>query len=370
MKVAVLGAGCGGQAIAGYLASQGNEVNLYNRSSNRINPLAKNNQIILQGSISSQGRINRATTDIGEAVDGSDLIMVATTATGHYDIAKAMAPHLKEGQSIVLNPGRTFGILEFANSLFEHGCNAEVAVAEANTLLYATRIIVPGMSYIHGVKKKVAVAAVPHSKTGDVVALLNEHFPQFYAADNFLATSLGNIGAVFHPTITLANKDKIKKGADFDFYREGVTREVAEHMERVDDERLRIASSFGVDVQSLKEWLCERYCLSEDNLYDALRNNPVYRDLAAPKTLNMRYLTEDIPTGLVPFSEVGRAIGVRTDNIDALIEEASRELGVDFRKEGRTIAKLGLDKGIIFKNIEMLLSIEKMKDYLRLREAA
>ena len=39
MRIAVIGAGCGGQAIAGFLASQGNAVNLYNHRLNRIIPL-------------------------------------------------------------------------------------------------------------------------------------------------------------------------------------------------------------------------------------------------------------------------------------------------------------------------------------------
>ncbi|MCE7738284.1 MAG: NAD(P)-binding domain-containing protein, partial [Candidatus Heimdallarchaeota archaeon] len=94
MNIAIIGAGCGGQAIAGYLASKGNEVNLYNRSIDRIRLLMKKKEIELQGEIHSKGKLNLVTTDISEAVRGTELIMVVTTATGHYDIATALAPHL------------------------------------------------------------------------------------------------------------------------------------------------------------------------------------------------------------------------------------------------------------------------------------
>ncbi len=363
MNIAIIGAGCGGQAIAGFLASKGNKVNLYNRSPERIKHLLNTKKIQLQGKIRSKGKLNLVTADISEAVEGTDLIMVVTTATGHYEIAKALAPHLQEGQSIVLNPGRTFGSLEFMNALFEGGLKVDVNVAEANTLIYATRIIEPGVSDIKGVKKTISVSVLPYNRTSHVISLLNENYPQFYATKNFLTTSLGNIGAVFHPAIALLNRDRIKNQETFDFYRDGATKEVVEYMDHVDEERRNIARKFGVEVQSLREWLCERYDLQENNLYDALHNNPSYGGLFAPTTLNMRYLTEDIPTGLVPFSELGKAVGVETSYIDNLINIASSELRVDFRGQGRNLYKLGLNPKTIFEDLKRVSELETLTEY-------
>ncbi|MCG3226225.1 MAG: NAD/NADP octopine/nopaline dehydrogenase family protein [Candidatus Heimdallarchaeota archaeon] len=363
MNIAVLGAGCGGQAIAGFLASKGNKVNLYNRSPERIRLLLNKKEIQLQGEIQAVGELNLVTTDISKAVYETDLIMVVTTATGHCDIAKALAPCLQRGQTIVLNPGRTFGSLEFMKTLIDGGLEVDVNVAEANTLIYATRIIRPGLSEIKGIKKTISLSVLPNHRTSYVVSLLNENYPQFYAVDNFLITSLGNIGAVFHPTITLLNRERIKKKETFDFYREGATREVVEYMEQVDYERRNIARKFGVEVQSLRDWLCERYGLQEDNLYDALHQNPYYRGLSAPKSFDMRYLTEDIPTGLVPFSELAKTVGVDTSHIDKLINIASKELSIDFRYEGRNLHRLGLNVETIFEDLEKITEFETIKDY-------
>ncbi len=363
MNISVIGAGCGGQAIAGYLASKGNKVNLYNRSPERINPLLNKKEIKLQGEIQSIGKLNLVTTDISKAVDGTDLIMVVTTATGHYDIAKALAPCLQRGQSIVLNPGRTFGSLEFMKTLLDCGLEVEINVAEANTLIYAARTIRPGLSDIKGVKRNVSISVFPYHRASYVVSLLNENYPQFYSVDNFLTTSLGNIGAVFHPTITLLNRKRIKNKESFDFYREGATREIVDYMEQVDDERRNIARAFGVEVQSLREWLCERYGLQEKNLYDALHNNPYYGGLLAPKSFDMRYLTEDIPTGLVPFSELGKVVGVSTNQIDELIEIASEELRIDFRDQGRNLCRLGLNSETIYEDLRSISELETIKDY-------
>lgn len=363
MNIAVIGAGCGGQAIAGFLASKGNKVNLFNRSQERILPLMHKKAIELQGELQAKGKLHRVTNEISEAIAGAKLIMVVTTATGHDNVARLLAPHLKEGQTIVLNPGRTFGSLEFMNTLLSEGLVEDVNVAEANTLIYATRIKKPGLSDIKGIKTSISVSVLPNHRTSHVVSMLNENFPQFYAVDNFLTTSLGNIGAVFHPTIALLNKEKIKKQEPFDFYRDGATREVVELMEQVDDERRNIARKFGVEVYSLREWLCERYSLQESNLYDALHNNPFYRGLDAPTTLNMRYLTEDIPTGLVPFSELGKAVGVETKNIDMLINVASKELKVDFRERGRNLQSLGLNPRTIYEDLRRVSEIQTLREY-------
>ncbi len=363
VNIAIIGAGCGGQAIAGYLASKGNKVNLYNRSTDRIRLLMRKKEIELQGEIHSKGKLNLVTNDISEAVRGTELIMVVTTATGHYDIATALAPHLQEEQTIVLNPGRTFGSLEFMNALLEGGLTADVTIAEANTLIYATRIIKPGLSDVKGIKNSVSLSVIPNHRTSQVISMLNEDYPQFYGVENFLTTSLGNIGAVFHPTITLLNEERIRNKEPFDFYRDGATREVVDYMEQVDNERRTIARSFGVEVQSLKEWLCERYSLPNSSLFDALHNNPFYAGLTAPTTFDMRYLTEDIPTGLVPFSELGKSIGVDTRYIDELIEKASEELKVDFRSQGRNLNRLGLDAKTIFEDLRIVSELETITEY-------
>ena len=40
-----------------------------------------------------------------------EVIMVVLPSSAHADIAKAAAPHLKDGQIVILHPGRTCGAL-------------------------------------------------------------------------------------------------------------------------------------------------------------------------------------------------------------------------------------------------------------------
>ncbi len=366
MRISVIGAGCGGQAIAGYAASQGHLVNLFNRSSSRLKKLQVEMKIKLNGVYNSEGFLNMVTTNISEAIINTDLIMVITTAVGHRSVAELMAPYLVDGQTIVLNPGRTFGALEFMNTLISNGCTADVTIAEANTLIYATRSPKQGLSTIFGVKDSVAFSTLPRGRANSVKTLLNQLYPQFYAEDDILTTSLGNIGPIFHPTIALLNKDRIKNKESFDFYREGATKEIVAYMESFDAERLAIAAALGVQVPTVKEWLVDRYSLdSRKSLFDLLHTNPSYKNLKSPDTLNMRYLTEDVPTGLVPLSELGRALGILTPHIDNLIDLASEELNIDFRINGRTLDRLGLRKDAVVEDFSRLRNIKHIKDFSR-----
>ena len=77
----------------------------------------------------------------------------------------------------------------------------------------------------------------------------------------------------------------------------------------------------------------------------------------------MRYLTEDIPTGLVPFSELGKSIGIDTRHIDNLIDMASMELQVDFRSQGRNLNRLGLDARTIFEDLRIVSELETITEY-------
>jgi len=79
----------------------------------------------------------------------------------------------------------------------------------------------------------------------------------------------------------------------------------------------------------------------------------------------MRYLTEDVPTGLVPLSELGRALGILTPHIDNLIDLASEELNIDFRINGRTLDRLGLRKDAVVEDFSRLRNIKHIKDFSR-----
>lgn len=340
---AVLGAGNGGQAMAGYLGLRGVEVRLWNRSPSKLDPVWRRGGIKLEGVIQGLSPVASATTDLAEAVDGADLLMVVLPATGHKPMAQALARVVSPGQIIVLNPGRTGGALEVRNTLFEHNAPRDVMVAEAQTMLFASRLLDDGVCHIYSIKKFVPLAAVPADDTPEIIAALNPAFPQFYGVSSVLETSLDNMGAIFHPGVTMLNAARIEAtGGDFDYYQEGVTPTVARVIEQMDNERMEVAIAYGVRARSAREWLAEAYGADGQTLREAILNNPGYEGIKAPPHLNHRYIWEDVPTSLVPIADLGRIAGVPTPTINAMIALASAIHDTDYRREGRNAVSMGI----------------------------
>lgn len=339
----VLGAGNGGQAMAGYLGLRGFEVRLWNRSPSRLNHVWRRGGVLLEGVIDGLAPVGVITTDLAEAVTDADVLMIVMPATGHRAMAEALARVIAPGQMVVLNPGRTGGALEVRNTLLEHGAPRDIYVAEAQSLLFACRVIEDGISHIHSIKKFVPLAAVPAQDTAEVIQALNAAFPQFYGASSVLETSLDNMGAIFHPGVTLLNAARIEAtGGDFDYYQEGVTPTVARVIEQIDNERMEVAIAYGVRARSAREWLAEAYGSDGQTLREAVLNNPGYAGIKAPPHLNHRYIWEDVPTSLVPIADLGRIAGVATPTINAMIALASAIHDTDYRREGRNAVSMGL----------------------------
>jgi opine dehydrogenase len=355
---AVLGAGHGGLAIAGHLAVMGFQVNLYNRTKQRLWGVNSTGGVTLEGEVEGFGKINKATSNIEETLDNVDIIMVVAPATSHAYFAEKCAPHLKDGQMIVLNPGRTFGAIEFRQVLNQNNCKADVIVAEAQTFIFVSRTIGPGQSKIFRIKNSIPVASIRAHLIPEVLKKLRIAYPQFVAGDNVLKTSLDNIGAVFHPTLCILNASWIEDEADFQFYMQGITPSTALILEKVDSERVAVAEALGIRALTARDWLYLAYGATGKNLFDAMRANPGYSGILAPKRLKMRYITEDVPTSLVPISSVGKKFGVSTPTIDAIIDFSSILLQTDFRAIGRTVEKLGI-QDMSLKDIRLLAIGEK-----------
>ena len=347
-KFAVLGAGHGGTAMAGHLSLMGFDVSLYNRGEGRLKAIQSAGGLeILSDGLSSVpdgfARLDVVTTDAREAVDGRNILMVVVPATAHRFIAEQIAPHLCDGQIIVLNPGRTGGALETLKVVRDCGCRADIVLAEAQTFIYASRSMNPAQTRIFRVKNSIPVAALPAHRTPEVVNALRTAFPQFVPGDNVMKTSLDNIGAIFHPAVTVLNAARIEStNGEFDYYTEGITPAVSFILEAMDRERIAVAEALGFRAMSAREWLYIAYDAAGRTLHEAMRANRGYDGIKAPKTVYHRYISEDVPMSLVPISSLGQLVGVPTPTIDAIILLASTLHQVDYRSQGRTADSLGL----------------------------
>lgn len=347
-RFTVIGAGHGGKAMAAHLALMGFPVTLYNRTPENVAAIKTRGGIELtsyEGGPHGFGRLELVTSDMQEALDGADVVMVVVPSTAHADIARVAAPHLKDGQIVVLNPGRTGGALEFRQVLRQQGSDADVVVAETETLIYASRSEGPAEARIFRIKEAVGVAALPASRTPQVLDALSPAYPQFIDGQSVLHTGLNNMGAIFHPALTLLNAGRIEStGGEFQFYIDGVTPSVARVLEALDRERVTVASALGIRARTALEWLRMAYDATGTDLHEAIHNQRGYYGIKAPRTLNHRYITEDVPMSMVPIAALGHRYGVRVRGIESLIRLACIIHQTDYWRRGRTLDKLGIEQ--------------------------
>lgn len=340
-SVAVIGGGNGARAFAGHLSLKGVQVKLFSSFPQELEAIKRLGAINVTGVVEGEGKVTVCDNNF-KAISDTRLILVVVPAFAHAPIARTIAPYLKDDHIVVLNPGRTGGALEFSHVIKSANCEAKVHVAETQTLLYACRSEGPTGVRINGIKKEVAVAAFPADSTPIVINELNKYFPQFKPVPSVLYTSLMNIGAVFHPTTVLLNAGRIESGEIFEFYRDGMTPAVTTVLEKVDEERCAIAKALGIPISSALEWLQSAYGVNESTLRSALINNPAYQGIKAPTSLKVRYLFEDVPTGLIPLTSLGELASINTPTCHAVVNLACAALSHNFWGEGRTLDRLGL----------------------------
>ncbi len=78
--------------------------------------------------------------------------------------------------------------------------------------------------------------------------------------------------------------------------------------------------------------------------YDDSWDNFAKVSSKGPASATTRYISEDIPVGMVLLSSLGTLLGVPTPTADTLIHLSSVIHDTDYRAIGRTVESLSLDK--------------------------
>ena len=212
------------------------------------------------------------------------MIMVVVPSSAHADIAKACAPHLKDGQIVVLHPGRTCGAIGVCQGAARPGLHGRCDHCGSGDLhlRFTLRWPSPGAHLPHQRSRSAGgTAGHPHPQL--VLDRIHEAYPQFIDGVNVLQTGLNNMGAIFHPALTLLNAGWIESThGDYQFYIDGVTPSVARVLEALDRERVTVASSLGIRARTALEWLKLAYDTTGEDLHEAIHNQPGYYGIKAP----------------------------------------------------------------------------------------
>lgn len=80
-KIAVLGAGNGGQALAGHLAMRGHDVSLYDIDREKIRALQSRGQITILGKLEGTVTVKLITASLDEAIADREILFVQPRQT-------------------------------------------------------------------------------------------------------------------------------------------------------------------------------------------------------------------------------------------------------------------------------------------------
>ncbi len=356
--VAVLGGGNGGHAVAANLSLAGFKVNFFELPlfAESLDKVLRTKEIQIEGvSVDGVAKMNLATTDIQQAIKDAEVIFVITPAFGHKAMAEVCAPFIQDGQIIVLMPG-SGGSLEFVNIFHQKKVKREVTFVESCTLPYGARL--KGSGHVSVLINAVILptGVFPSKKTGEVIPKLKQFYPTITPANDVLEAAINNPNPIVHPVATLLNAARIEHSkGDFYLYAEGMTPAVARTFESLNDERLAICKTLGYklyhwDNLEFKDYnLGEteeecRYRILNTSMDAAFGKDGIYAGIKmkGPEHLKDRFVTEDVPYGMVLLSTLGELLGVPTTTHDAVIQLASVINRTDYWKTGRGIKQLGL----------------------------
>ena len=341
----VVGVGMGGKGLLADLSLNGFRLRAYDKDDAQVAGIRAAGGIYVDGRDKNFGPVEMATTDITAALDGAKVILVSTNGDDHPQVAKDLAPHLRDGQIIVLIQGHFAGTLVFRKALSEAGCGAKVDVCEMDGYPYMMTVRAPDRVELTSTKAVYQLVTVPASRSDGIVKEIGLAFPELVAGSNLLQTGFTDLGSVFHTCGMVTNVGHVENGKPYNFYAANMTPSVCNLIEAVDRERVAAAQAYGITTPDVFDWLEITYKRRERTLHWSMQANAVthYVYSPAPNSLGHRFLVTDIGSGLVAWSSLAKVAGVATPAIDAVVNIASALTKRDFFEEGRNLRNLGLD---------------------------
>lgn len=363
MKITVIGAGNSGIAMAAHLTLSGNEVTLWNRTRKNIEGLLINPVIQTKGVVEGEAYLYKVTSNLKEALMNPEIVFITTPAFSHKTLATQFARILRKSTTIILNPGRTFGALEFEHEFKSVNPTVRPIVAETQTILYTCRKITCNEVEIYALKNDVLLSTVSGHGNQELIERLPTCLQdKFIPAASMIETSIGNVGMIMHCAPLLLNTGWTESEEhEFYYYRDGISPTIATFIEKMDMERQAVAMFLGEPVESAKQWMKRTYHIEGETLYEVIQNNHAYDTITSPTSLLHRYITEDVPTGLVPLEAVGIELGLEMKYIGLIIDLASALLEIDFRKVGRNLHNV-MDQEDVFPRAALSFTMKPQKE--------
>lgn len=306
------------------------------------------------------GRPDKVSKFAKDVCKEADLILMPLPAFAHEPTLLQIAPFLKEEVIIGAIPARS-GFEYAALKILEDNKKEKVNIFGMQTLPWACRIKEYASKVdILGKKESVGMAVFPYKITSELASFLTGLLDlKIEPLPNMLTLSLANVGQIIHPGIMYGlfkGKEELKyRKEEIPLFYQGVTKEIAKTLKEMSDEILLLTKEIkNIDksinlnhVLGLKDWLIYSYkdsIADKSTLQSCLVTNSAYQGLRAPTKridndyfladFQARYLTEDVPYGLVVTKAIAQLAKVDMPVIDEVILTVSKWIGKEYIKRG------------------------------------
>lgn len=344
MNISILGAGNGGTAVAAQLSLYGHDVTLiktsYAMHDDNFDYLVKNGGkvVLSEKEKTTIATIRHVTRDLSMLSD-SEVVIIYIQTNYHENLIRRMKPHLRDGQIILINPGylSTAYVIKYCSDI-------DLTICEAQSSFIDCRISRPGHIKIGFRNVRNPLGIYPACRTMESKEILDQLGFPFEYLPSVVEAALHNPNLIVHTVGAIMSIPRIEKTkGEYCMYHEVFTPSVWRVLESLDDEKMNVMAKLGCKRISYVE-----ACKYRNTLDDKRNAKEVFFWYAAmptrakgPRKVDSRYISEDVPQGLVLLETLGQKLKVKTPICTSLINIASSALGRDLRLEGRTIERLG-----------------------------
>lgn len=344
MKVAILGAGNMGCAVAADLTLKGHEITLIKTSNAMHNKTfeyiqSHNNEITLSEKGEQRvARVHNVTTELKE-LSAAEIVMIMIQTNFHEKLICTIKPYLRNGQILVIVPGY------FSTAyVLKHCPEIDLTIVEGESSPIDCRIDDTGVIKVGFRNVRNPLGVYPVERLEETKKKLDTLKLHYTYLSSVVEAALHNPNMIVHTVGAVMSIPRIEKtNGDYCMYWEVFTPSVWKILEKLDAEKMDVLENVGYERLPYVE-----ACKYRNSLDDTRDAKAVFFEYAAmptrakgPVVVDSRYISEDVPEGLVMLEALGKHLGVATPICTSLIELATAALGRDMRVEGRTPERLG-----------------------------
>ena len=250
---------------------------------------------------------------------------------------------MHKDQIIVTFPG-AFGALVLRNILGDEDCPV---LADANNLPYDARLVAKGSSTVNVFgRNPINIAFLPAEKGPSLIDEMREDlFPFEKIYHDVLECVLAIVNPDWHAGPVLFNISNIESPhVNFYLYEMGWTPSACRLNLALDKERKAVGNALGYNLRPMEDFAGrpDDYTWTWQDLYKEGHGSIGLTPICGPNDINSRYLTEDVPYGLVPWAAIAELIGVPMPLTNGFIDIINVVHEKDWRKEGCGLDELGI----------------------------